>query len=52
MAEDSDVAVEMPQLTTGALNKGLQVADDLAICLRLTVSWIDARNSSTSWRLS
>jgi hypothetical protein len=34
------------------LKKGLQMADDVAISLKLTVSWIGATNSSTNWRLS
>jgi len=35
--EDSDTAVEMPQLTTRTLKKGLQMADDFTISMRLTV---------------
>jgi hypothetical protein len=35
--EDSDTAVEMPQLTTRALKKGLQMADDFTISMRLTI---------------
>ena len=41
--ENFDTAVEMPQLTTRALKKGLQMADDFAISMRLTVG---ARNLS------
>jgi len=47
--EDSDTAVEMPQLTTRALKKGLHMADDFTISVRLTV---DARNLSIRGRLS
>jgi hypothetical protein len=35
--EDSNTAVEMLQLTTRALKKGLQMADDFTISMRLTV---------------
>lgn len=35
--EDSDAAVEMPQLTTRTLKKGLHMADDFTISMRLTV---------------
>jgi hypothetical protein len=47
--EDSDTAVEMPELTTRALKKGLQMADDFTISMRLTVG---ARNLSVRGRLS
>ena len=47
--EDSDTAVEIPQLTTRALKKGLQMADYFTISVRLTVG---ARNSSIRTRLS
>lgn len=47
--EDSDTAVGMPQLTTRALKKGLQMAGDLIISMMLTVG---ARNLSIKGRLS
>jgi len=47
--EDSDTAVEMPQLTTRALKKGVQMADNFIISMMLTVG---ARNLSIRGRLS
>jgi hypothetical protein len=47
--EDSDTAVEMHQLTTRALKKSFQMANNVVISMMLTVG---ARNLSIRGRLS
>jgi hypothetical protein len=50
--ENSDTAVERPQLTNNALKKGLQTVDDVITSSRLTISDIHASNLSTRRRMS
>ena len=52
--ENPDAVVERPRLTTSALKKGWQTANDSVnyYVFSLTSSWIGDWNSSTRWRLS
>ena len=49
--ENSDNAVERPQLTNNTLKKGLQIVDDVITSSRLTISDIHLSNLSTRRRM-
>ena len=52
MKEESDAAVQKPQLATDALNKDHQMANNLVISWKLTSSWTCAWNLSIRCMLS